>query len=170
MPRPIQGEFPEYTRRYIELVKGKSVNEIIDNHEDEILSFYQNLPEHKAAFSYAPGKWNVKELLQHVIDTERIFTYRALCIARKDTTPLPGFDEEVYAIHSLANNRTLSALKEEFIAVHKASLALIQSFNNDQFAQIGLTNNSSITVNTIVFVIYGHLLHHKKILLDKYLI
>ena len=169
MPRPAPGEFPAYTEAYIAMVKGNSVGEIVNNHEEALQIFYNNLPEEKAGFSYAPGKWTMKELLQHVIDTERIFSYRALRIARKDTTPLPGFSEQAYGEHSYANNRTMASLKEELNAVHKASLLLIQSFNEEQLKQTGTTSNSHITVNTIVFVLYGHLLHHKKVLEDKYL-
>lgn len=139
MPRPATGEFPAYTEGYIALVEGNSVTEIVNNHEEELLVFFNNLPEEKAGYSYAPGKWTIKELLQHVIDTERIFSYRALRIARKDTTPLPGFNEQAYGEHSLANKRTLAALKEEFNAVHKASLLLIQSFNEKQLTQNGTT-------------------------------
>ncbi|MGI8949965.1 MAG: DinB family protein [Chitinophagaceae bacterium] len=170
MPRPQNGEFAPYFQRYIDYVKADSLSEAIANYEDDIHSFYNQLPDEKANYFYDEGKWTVKELLQHVIDAERVFSYRVLWIARKDTAPLPSFDEKNFAKNSFANTRTLNSLKEEFNAEHKSTLLLLKSFNEEQLQQKGIAGEKEISVNALGFIIYGHLLHHKKVLLEKYLL
>ena len=169
MPKPAEGEFPPFTQAYINLVKGDSVVEVIANHTEELNSFYNALPEDKADYKYEAGKWTIKEVLQHVIDAERIFAYRALRIARKDTTPLPGFDENNYTANANANARTLASLKDEFSIIRRSTVLLLQSFNEDQLKQKGTASNHAVTVNAIAFILYGHLLHHKKIIEERYL-
>lgn len=169
MSKPAEGEYAPFFKRYIDLVKGETHDEIIVNHANEIHSFYNNLPGEKADHYYAEGKWTIKEILQHVIDAERIFAYRALCIARKDATPLPSFDENNYTINSYANSRTLSLLKEEFNAVRQATSLLLQFFSPQQLNETGTSSNHAVKVNSIMYIIYGHLLHHKNILIERYL-
>src|ERR1700753_2123027 len=104
MPRPLPTD-AAFGQHYIALAKGGTAKEIVYNHAQEILEFYTNLPAEKKDYAYTAGKWTVIELLQHVIDAERVFTYRALRFARKDATPLPGFDENDYASNSNAAAR-----------------------------------------------------------------
>lgn len=123
----------------------------------------------KSCYAYAPGKWTLKELLQHVIDAERIFNYRALAIARKETTSLPGFEENDYALNSNANERSWNNLIHELKAVRTSSIILFDSFNEEVFGYLGIANNNSITVNAIGFITVGHIYHHKKVIEDRYL-
>jgi len=169
MSRPNPQDAAAYYHRYINYVQGNSLQQAMQNHLHEIKDFYNNLPQEKAAYAYAEGKWTVKELLQHVIDTERIFGYRALCISRKDTTPLPGFEENDYAATSNANSRTLQSLKEEFNAVRHSTDCMLASLNDDQLSSTGTASGNSITANAVAFIILGHLLHHKAILQERYL-
>lgn len=169
MPRPQAGDAAVYYHKYIALATGDSVHEIISNHSKELLDFYSSIPEDKADYAYAPGKWTIKELLQHLIDAERVFAYRALCFARKDATPLPSFNENAYAENSNASGRTLQSLKEEFAACRKSTDLLLLSLSDEQLQQTGIASNNNVTVNAIAFIIYGHLLHHKKITEEKYL-
>ncbi len=170
MTRPKNGEvYPQYFQRYIDYVKGNSIQEVISIHEADLYSFYNQLPDEKANYFYEEGKWTLKELLLHLTDAERIFIYRLLRIARKDATPLAGFDENNYAANSFANERTLNSLKEEFNSVRKATLVLLQSLNDEQLQQKGIASDKEINVNSIAYIIYGHLLHHKKIITEKYL-
>jgi hypothetical protein len=111
----------------------------------------------------------VKDVVQHLIDAERIFAYRALRFARKDTTPLSGFDENSFANNANTSERTLVSLKEEFIAVRKSTDLLLLSFTQEQLNQTGISNDHSITVNAICYIIFGHLLHHISILGERYL-
>lgn len=170
MARPVFGTFhPIYQQRYIDAAEGESPVEVIANHSTSFIVFVNSIPEEKADYSYANGKWTVKQLLQHIIDTERIFTYRALCISRGESLPLPGFDENSYADKAPATQRTLASLKEEFAFVRQATDILIRSFTEDQLSRKGVASNYVISVNALCFIIFGHIIHHKKILLERYL-
>ncbi|MEJ7830944.1 MAG: DinB family protein [Segetibacter sp.] len=168
MPKPIPGTYPAYMEKYVMLVEADSVRETINKYAQSLMVFFENIPEEKAGYRYAEGKWSVKEMLQHIIDTERIFGYRALSIARKDTTPLPGFDENTYANASKADERSLAGLIEELKAVRTSTDLLLKSFTEDDLQQTGITNGHPNTVNAIGFIIFGHILHHKKILEERY--
>ncbi len=169
MSRPIPGSYPVYFENYISLVKADSARLASEKYGTELVQQFKNLPADKADFSYAEGKWTLKEMLQHIIDTERIFAYRALCISRKETIGLPGFDENSYAANSGAAKRSWTGLLEEFEAVRHASDLLIKSFENDQLELPGITNDSHNTVNAICFMTYGHILHHINIINERYL-
>jgi len=167
--RPALHDAAEFYHGYISHATGNSVTELIINHGAKLKEFYNGLPEEKADYAYAEGKWTIKELLQHIIDAERIFAYRALCFARKDSTPLPSFDENAYAEHSYAAERTFQSLKDEFNAVRASTDLMLSSFNEDQLNASGTASNKHITVNALTFIIYGHLLHHKAIIEERYL-
>jgi hypothetical protein len=169
MPRPLVTDFPPYYGRYISQVDADSLSMAAGKYAAPLYSFYAGLPEEKANHSYAAGKWTLKELLQHVVDTERIMSYRLLRIARRDTTPLPSFDENSFAEHSLANARSFASLKEELGAVRKATDHLIYSLNEDQLSQQGIASNLPVTANAVGYIIFGHMLHHKNVVEEKYL-
>lgn len=169
MPRPTSQDAAPFFQRYINYATGNSVKEIITNHSKELIDFFNNLPEEKAGYAYAPGKWTIKQVLQHVTDAERIFTYRALRIARKDITPLAGFEENDYAENDGTGNRSLQSIKDEFNAVRLATDILFNNFTDAQLSEAGTASNNHITVNGLAFITYGHLLHHKKILEERYL-
>lgn len=162
------GTYPAYFDKYIQLVETDSVTEAINKYAQPLIKFFESIPKDKAGHRYAEGKWSVKEMLQHIIDTERIFGYRALSIARKDKTPLPGFDEKNYSDASKADERSWVGLIEELKAVRASTDLLLKSFNEEQLQQTGITNGQPNTVDAIAFIIFGHLLHHKKILEERY--
>jgi hypothetical protein len=168
MSRPAAGDFPPYFARYIARVEADSIAEAIDQYAAEMEVFYTGLPEDKADYAYAPGKWTLKELLQHVIDAERIFAYRILRISRNDSTPLPSFDEDSYVLYSGAASRSFASIKEEFIAVRKSTDLLLRSLTEEQYKRSGVASNLPVTVNAIGFILFGHLLHHKQVLHEKY--
>jgi hypothetical protein len=124
----------------------------------------------KAGYAYSPGKWTIRQLLQHTIDTERIFSYRALCISRGEKKSLPGFDENAFAEVAEASNRHLTDLKEEMLCVRQSSVLLFQSFTDDMLRTSGLVNNNPVTVLAIGFMIIGHWRHHAGILRERYAI
>ena len=111
----------------------------------------------------------MRQLLQHIIDTERILSYRALCISRGEPMPLPGFDEDSYAIKAPASHRTLKDLQEEFVLVRQSTDALLHSFTEEQLERKGVASNYMITVNALCYVIFGHIVHHQKVLEERYL-
>jgi len=169
MSRPQASDFPAYFSRYISKADADTIHEAISKYATSLTDFYASLPEEKADYAYAPGKWTLKEVLQHIIDAERIFSYRILRIARKDKTPLPSFDENSYADNSLANERSFASIKEEFLAVRKATDLLLASLNEEQLAQQGISSELPVTANALAYITFGHMLHHKQILEERYL-
>lgn len=169
MPRPAPGEYAPHFEQYIHLVKEDDVDAIIQSESARIATFYNALPNDKADYAYSSGKWTIKEVLQHVIDAERVFSYRLLRIARNDKTSLPGFDENAFAVNANTGSRTLQSLKDEFNAVRQSSEYLLKSLNNTQLQYKGTSSGYPTTANTFVFVMYGHLLHHMRILQERYL-
>ena len=169
MPRPAAGDFGAFYQGYADLATGQSVAQLLATHPASIANFIMDLPEEKANYAYADGKWTIKQMLQHLIDTERIFAYRALRISRKDATPLPGFDENHYAQNAPVDQKTLADLKEEFLLVRKTTDLLLASFQEDQLNFIGNASGHPCTLNALCFIIFGHHLHHMNILRERYL-
>ncbi len=169
MARPQVGDYSNFAKTYIDASTEETVSTLIANHSQTLLDFINTIPESKADFSYAEGKWTVKQALQHMIDTERIFAYRALTFARKDTIALAGFDQDNYANNAPANHRRLADLKQEFSLLRQSTDLFLASLTNEDLQQRGIASNHPITVNAITFIIFGHNLHHKKVLEEKYL-
>ncbi len=169
MQRPLENEYASFYKNYVALATGNIINEVITNHSKIISEFYNNLPDAKADYAYAKDKWTIKDLLQHLIDAERIFVYRATRFARKDNQALLGFEENDYAQNANAASRTLQSLKDELLALRTSTNLFLENLNDEQLAQSGAANTNLITVNAIAFIIFGHLLHHKNIIEERYL-
>lgn len=169
MSKPDLTRVPEFYHNYINLVQQEDLKEALKTHITQAVNFLKNIPEEKWNYRYAEGKWSIKELVQHIIDAERIFCYRALRFARKDETPLAGFDENTYAASSKADFRSKDDLLEELELVQKASSKLFLSFNHDQLEASGIANGKSIYVLAIAFISVGHSLHHLNIIQQRYL-
>ena len=159
---------PGYFQVYIDQVEQKQLSAAFVQQSGEIKLLLPAISEQKSMYSYATQKWTVKEILQHLIDSERIFTYRAICIARKETAILPGFDENDYATASNANNRTWESLTAEFVAVRKSTLFLFDSFTPEMLDSKGKAGNNELSVAEWGFIIIGHFLHHKRIIEERY--
>ena len=168
MKRPQAEEFPIFYKGYVDTVSDDVLAEL----EQQINSFVAllgNVPQEKASFAYAEGKWTIKELAGHVIDTERIMAYRALRIARNDATPLPGFDENDYVSNAHFADRSLESLAEEFSALRKANMYLIRSLNEIEIDRSGISNEKPISVRALIYIMAGHVNHHAAILKQRYL-
>jgi hypothetical protein len=168
MARPQPDESAPFYHKYIELARGNSISEIVSNYAFDLQDFYNSLPDAKADFAYGENKWTIKQVLQHLTDAERVFAYRALRICRNDETPLASFDEKTYAENGFADKRSLSSLKQEFNAVRAATDIFLLALNENQIERTGTASNKSVSVNALAFIIYGHLLHHKNILKERY--
>lgn len=168
MRRPELGEYGEFYQRYIDYTNGESIGEVLSNHMPALDQFYNNIPDEKADFAYAVDKWTVKQLIQHLIDTERIFTYRLTRVSRNDDTPIPGFDENNYAENATATNRTFADLLKEFHLLRQSTTLFIQSLTKEQLNRKGTASGFPITANALCYIIIGHNLHHKKILEERY--
>ena len=168
MSKPSPTTYPPYFQKYIDLVPDEELLVGFANQAVIIKNLLGSITEEKSVFAYAPGKWTLKDLLQHMIDTERIFCYRALCFARKEAFHLPGFDENEYAANASANNRTWQSLKEEFIAVRNATELLFKSFSEEELLRSGIANNIPTSSVSMGFIALGHVYHHKKIIEERY--
>lgn len=169
MPRPTTNDYASYYHTYVMQVNEDDLQTAFQNQSTLLASFLQHIPEAKANYAYAEGKWTVKQLLQHMIDTERIFAHRALWFARQSPAPLSGFDENEYAAIADVSKRTLQSLCEEFKAVRISTEYLFKSFSAKELVTSGIANNNSITVHALGFVTLGHFLHHKRIMEERYL-
>lgn len=161
-------KLPEYFDRYINLVDDIEIIEALEQYGMPIIQKEFKRWEKLGDQVYAPGKWTVKDILQHVIDTERIFCYRALRFARNDSTILPGYDENEYAAQAQTENRTLEDLFEEFEAVRNSTIQLYKSFSEDMLQKEGICFDKNISVLAIGFTIVGHLIHHRDVISERY--
>ena len=168
MPKPIQGTYPQEFQNYISQVPQDDLETAFRKQQQIIDEFIPSIIT-KADYAYANGKWTLKEMLQHIIDGERIFNYRALAIARKETISLPGFEENMYAANSNANVRDWDDLCKEFKVVRSSTIYLYNSFTESMLSQTGTANDNPITVAAIGFITIGHLYHHKKVIEERYL-
>ena len=168
MPKPNESDYPEFFRKYVDQVDEEDLTQAFHNQQKKIAAFLQSVSEEKAEYAYAPGKWTLKELLQHVIDAERIFCYRALCFARKETLSLPSFDENLYADNSNANVRTWQRLNMEILNVRRSTEDLFASFSDTVLQEKGIANNNTTSVLSLGFIMVGHLNHHIKVAEERY--
>lgn len=129
----------------------------------------QSLPVDIWKKRYAPGKWSVAEVLLHLMDSERIFAYRALRLGRGDTTPLPGFEQDDYVPHSDADKRTAASIVEEYLAIRNATIELLKNFTPERWSGRGLASGHEVTVRALAFIIAGHEAHHLQIIRERYL-
>lgn len=168
MPRPPANTYPPFYESYIKLVQEENIHSALLHSMQQLKLDLSSIGLEKAEFSYAPGKWTVKQLLQHTIDAERIFSYRALCISRGEQQSLPGFEEDEYAANATAGNRHLKDLKEELLTVRLSSIQMFQGFDDTMLNRSGLSNQKPITVLALGYVIVGHWRHHAGVLQIKY--
>jgi hypothetical protein len=169
MTRPQPAEYPPYYQHYLDLIKTDDVIKALKDQVMNVQAVISEIPEAKEGYAYAEGKWTIKEVIGHIIDTERILAYRALCFARKDKTVLPGFDENLFAANANFNKRTLYDLGHEFAIVREANITLFKTFDENVFKEKGNANGKEVSVGAVVFMIAGHAAHHVNVIKEKYL-
>jgi uncharacterized damage-inducible protein DinB len=160
---------PDFYKTYINALQEENLQEALANNTRRFRKLLKQIPHKKINYAYAEGKWTIKELLQHIIDAERVFIYRALTFARMDPAPLPGFDENNWAITAKAPKRKWNELVDEFKALRTANELFLHSLDDDQLLQTGSANNSVISVAGLAFVCAGHVAHHMRIINERYL-
>lgn len=168
--RPQTTEYLPYYERYVSLVPEGDVLDTLAGQLDSTLALLRSISEDRAGFRYAPGKWSIKELVGHVIDTERIFAYRALRFARSDQTELSGFEQDDYISNATFDDCRLSDLIDEFEHVRRGNLLMFRQLNDDAWARHGVASNAEVSVRALAFIMAGHELHHLNVLKDKYLV
>ena len=162
-------EYSAFHKDYIQVLENVELQEELEISLHKFIKFVQNIPMDKFDYRYADGKWTIKEIIQHLIDCERVLSYRALRISRNDKTPLPGFDENSFVENTNSNQRSLQGLLTEMAVVRQATLSLFSSFSVEQLERIGMASNHQISVRAIGFIIIGHQEHHQKIFQERYL-
>ncbi|MBF8149575.1 DinB family protein [Winogradskyella sp. F6397] len=163
-------EYNTYYQPYIDAINEDiGICEGLKQNQNSVVSFFLSIPKEKHSYAYAEGKWTIKDVLLHVIDTERIFTYRALRVARRDKTILPGFEHDDYVVHAGAKNRSFDSLLEEYKAVRQATLTLFSTFDAGTLKLIGNASGSPISVRAIGYILLGHENHHIKTIKERYL-
>src|SRR5258708_34342416 len=168
MNRPEATEYADYCASYLSKVPGSDVLSVLESQRLQMLQLFAGRSERDGSFRSALGKWSVKEVLGHIPDTERIFTYRALRFARGDQTPLPGFEQDDFVKNGAFGERTLAGLAEEFALVRSASLALFRSFPEEAWPRRGVASEKEVTVRALAVITAGHQMHHRLILEERY--
>jgi hypothetical protein len=159
----------EFYQSYLDLIKEEDIKSALKKNTRQFRKFLKKIPAKKIDYAYAPGKWTIREILQHVIDAERVFAYRALRFSRIDPTPLPGFDENTWAIHAGAASRRWEDLLEEFKSLRSSTEYLFNSLTEDQLKFVGEANGRPLNAFTLGFLVPGHAAHHMRIIKERYL-
>lgn len=168
LSRPESDEFAPFYAPYVTSVPEGDVLDTLSTQLTETLTRLRAVPEERGSFRYQPDKWSIKEVIGHMTDTERVYTYRALRVARGDETPLSGFDQNVYVAASRAERRLLASLLDEFEAVRRATLALFRSFDADVGVRRGVANGFPVSVRALAYITAGHVQHHVRLLDERY--
>lgn len=162
-------EYSKFNATYIKAIENVELLEELEISLHDFIKFVQNIPLEKFEYRYAEGKWTIKDIIQHIIDAERIFSYRALRISRNDKTPLSGFEENEFVKNTNANNRNIQELLTEFSAVRHSNLFLFKSFSQEQLTRMGVVSDNEVSVRALGFLILGHQKHHQKVFQERYL-
>ncbi len=164
-----KSEYDSYYQIYIDKIpKEKSLGILFQENKTELLGFLNDLPEEKLNFRYAQEKWSIAEMLQHILDVERVFQYRALRFSRKDQTPLSGFDHDAFIMSSNAGDRDLASFLYEFEMVRGSTVVLYTNFDKEMLQAVGSVESSRMSVRAIGFILVGHVKHHLAILKERY--
>ena len=167
--RPQQTEYDPYYLPIIGLVPDQPVLQVLEEQRHEIMGFLGSLDKATADYRYGPEKWSVKEVLGHVLDTERIFGARALCFARGEKTPLPPFEQDEYVKSAGFDKRALSSLSKEFEAVRRSSECLLLPADPGIISRGGVANEVHMTVRAVAYIVAGHAAHHLAVIRERYL-
>ncbi|APG64174.1 hypothetical protein LPB136_01790 [Tenacibaculum todarodis] len=163
-------EYNEYYARYIDSVSDETVLiPALEEDKKMVIDFFSSVPKDKLEFRYQPQKWSIKEVLQHIIDTERIFMHRLLRIAREDKTPLPGYDQDVYIKPSGADSKSIEALTHEFTITRLYTMNLINSISEDNLKNMGTASGSPMSARACAFLLLGHSVWHINVIKERYL-
>ena len=166
--RPQTDEYGSYYQKYVDKVPEQGILEVLGN--AVYMDYIDAIPEDKWLDRYAEGKWSVKESVLHLIDTERVFAYRALRVGRKDKTPMPGFDQDDFVPNSMADSRSKASLMAEYRTVRQATISLISSMGQEELTFVGIASDSPITARALSYLIAGHQIHHIELFKERYFV
>ena len=166
--RPSNDEYDSYYAAYVDRVESDNIVEVLRLQQADTESVLMNLQEEQADYRYEPDKWSVKQVVGHLSDTERVFTYRALCIARGESNSLPGMDQDRYVSGADFDSRKIESLAEEFSSVRSATISFFENLEPDGWIRSGIANQVPVSVRSLAFIIAGHESHHMAILRERY--
>lgn len=169
MGRPTPEEYPEYYNQYLKCIKDGDIITILEEQSIFVQKFIASIPEDKGDSTYGFGKWTIKEIFGHLIDTERILTYRVLSIARKDKQLLPGYDQDDYVKNGKYFKRTLKEIADEMLLLRAANLKFFHCFDEEDLMQRGIANDFEFSVRAILYILAGHELYHINFIKNNYL-
>lgn len=164
---PSPNEHAPYYTKYVSLVPGSDIFTVLQQQSEDMESL-RTMNEDDASFRYAPDKWSIKQVIGHIMDTERIFAYRALRIARGDQTPIEGFEQDDYVRNGPFEHISMTELMNEYVAVRTATIKLFRHLTLEAWNRRGIANNNEVTVRALAYIIAGHERHHRQILKEKY--
>lgn len=172
MHLPASYEYPNapYFAEYLNFDTDENLFDVLKKQSDELIALFENLDNSQAAFAYAAGKWSIKGLIGHIVDTERIFSYRVLAISRGEKAALPGFDENEYQAASAYETQDAMEILAQYKATRTATTLLLNSFSSNHWNQMGQANGKSISARALAWMIAGHEKHHLNIIKERYLI
>ena len=168
MSGPEKTEYDPYYERYVALVANDDIIDTLSSQPTRLQDLFTAMPEERGEFRYAEGKWSIKELLGHLIDAERMFSYRLFRISRADETPIEGFEQDGYIENAHSNRRSLADLLEEFSLLRRANMLFLNNLTDEALMRVGTANNVKISVRALVYIMAGHIEHHLKVLRDRY--
>ena len=166
--RPQPDEYVSYYHTYIGKVPDGDVIALMEKLKGSTYQLFSSMSDEKANHAYGEGKWTLKQVLGHMIDTERTFAYRLLCFSR-NYIELPGFDQDIYVNNANFNNRTIQSLAEEFRATRESSIYMISALTDEQLERKGVASGNEVSVRALVYMLPGHELHHLKLIKERYL-
>src|SRR5215207_92809 len=169
MNRPDPSEYNPYYQRYVSYVENNDIIDTLASQPTKLQDMLSRIPEEKGTHRYAEGKWSIKELLGHLLDGERIFSYRVLRISRADETPIEGFEQDGYIENAHSDDRSFAELLEEFSLLRRANMLLFNNLTDDGWGRLGTASDSPVSVRALAYIMAGHIEHHLGILKDRYL-
>jgi len=168
MQRPAPTEHIPYYEYYVSLVPGDDILKVFMEQLSEVRAFVDSVPEEKERYRYAPGKWSLREAMGHVVDSERIFAYRACCIARGETQGLNGYEQDDYVANSEAGNRSLRDLFEELEHQRRSNVSMLRGLSDAAWKRMGSANGDPVSVRALVYIMAGHVTHHLQVFRERY--
>jgi uncharacterized damage-inducible protein DinB len=169
IPRPIEGEYAPYAIKYIDQVPhGSDILFLLENNLYKTKAFFEGIDPEKENYKYADDKWTIKEVLQHIIDTERIFSYRALCYARYEKKTLTSYDENEYAVMSFCEHKSMKTMLQDYENVRNATVSLFDSFEKTVYDNAGKWGEHQLSVRAVAYILAGHEMHHMNVIKVRY--
>ena len=168
MQRPEPTEYIPYYEHYVSLVPEGDILKVFEDQLAEVRAFVQRVPAEKETYRYAPGKWSLRQVFSHVVDSERIFAYRACCIARGETQALTGYDQDLFESNSETDRRTLRDLLEELEHQRRGNILLLRAMSEEASQRKGLANDDPVSVRALTYIMAGHVTHHLQVIREQY--